>query len=454
MMIEHEKGVAHYLARLIGRIGSTAFSEAERSVVRQHLLDAIGAAFIGFKSETLADLAKLCAKVKKGSAWPGSGPDRVNPIDAGMIWAFAINASVFEDGSREGACHPAAVVIPALIALSGGKSWELIDNAAIAGYDVMVRLSRGGNPEFTRKGFHPTAITAPFGAAATASLLLGHDLSKAKNALCLAALGSSGLMSSFKCGPTQPLQVAWAVRSGMVAAMMAGAGHPGYPQVFEEGFYPAYLGHDPDPPVDQPLEHEYAIKGSYLKAYPGCRHMHPSIDAFGQILKENRIDPAQIEKIDVGTYKIAVETEIHTLKNRGDAYFNIPYALAVRAILGHNGWDAFDEKHFDNEQIMKVMKNVKVHIDPEVENLYPHQRGSLVKVHLVDGGTLYRKVDHPLGEPENPLPASAIREKFRNLAGSFLSEKGMDGIENILDVSRSAEPAESLFESVSENIGN
>ena len=94
------------------------------------------------------------------------------------------------------------------------------------------------------------------------------------------------------------------------------------------------------------------------------------------------------------------------------------------------------------------MKNIKVHIDPEVEKLYPRQRGSIVKVHMVDGSSLYRKVDHPLGEPENPLPASVIREKFRNLSGSFLSEKGMDGIENILDVSRSAEPAKGLFEVV------
>ena len=121
--------------------------------------------------------------------------DRVNPLDAAMIWAFAINASVFEDGSREGACHPAAVVMPAVIALSEGRSWEVIDLSAIAGYDVMVRLARSGNPEFTKKGFHPTSIAGPFGAAATASVLLGHDVPRMQNALCLAALGSAGSAS-------------------------------------------------------------------------------------------------------------------------------------------------------------------------------------------------------------------------------------------------------------------
>ncbi len=170
MAIDDQSGVALYLAQLMCRIGSTPFSDGDRSIVRQHMLDAIAAAFIGCRSEAFEELTKLCAKVNRGCAWPGSGPDRVDSIDAGMIWAFAINSSVFEDGSREGACHPAAVVMSTIIALSESRSWELIDNSAIAGYDVMVRLARSGNPEFTRRGFHPTSITAPFGAAATASL--------------------------------------------------------------------------------------------------------------------------------------------------------------------------------------------------------------------------------------------------------------------------------------------
>ncbi len=446
-----ESGVAHTLARLTHRIGATTFSERDRLVVRQHMLDGVAAAFIGCRSEAFEDLTRLCPDIKNGLSWPGSGPARTNPLDAGMIWAFAINASLFEDGSREGACHPAAAVISALIALSGGKSWGLIDRSAIAGYDVMVRLARSGNPEFTRKGFHPTSITAPYGAAAAASVLLGHDLSGTRNALCLATLGSAGLMSAFRSGSTQPLQVAWAVRCGIAAAMMAGAGHAGYARIIEEGFYPAYLGHDSERPVNHPLEHEYAIRGSYLKPYPGCRHLHPSIDAFEKILIENKIPFSEIQTLRVGTYKIAVETEIDELKDRGDAYFNIPYALAARAVLGKNDYDAFDEKHFTDRRLIELMSKIDVFVDPEVDGLYPDERGSTVEVHTSDGKTLHGRVAHPLGEPENPLSISVIREKFRGAAGSFLSQKGMDRIESILDVSEPAGPAEDLFEGVCEN---
>ena len=439
------------MARLVNQIGSTPFSEEDCAIARQHMLDAIASAFLGCRSGVFADLTTLCHKVENGYAWPGSSLDRVNPLDAGMLWAFAIHASVFEDGSREGACHPAAVVVPTIIALSEGKRWDLIDKSAFAGYDVMVRLARSGNPQFTLKGFHPTSITAPFGAAAAASVLLGHDMPRTQNALCLAALGSAGLMTAFRSGPTQPLQVALAVRSGIVAALMAGAGHCGYSRIFEEGFYPAYLGQDPDPPVDSPLEYDYAIKGSYLKPYPGCRHVHPSIDAFGKVLTENEIDYRQIHAINVRTYKIAVETEIHDLKSRGDAYFNIPYALAARAVLGKNDWDTFNEKHFTNKGIIELMNKITVSIDPDVDRLYPGQRGSVVEVHTVDGDTLSGEITYPLGEPENPLSESVTLKKFRDATGPFLSKKSMGRFESLLDVTGPSEHAQSLFETVSED---
>jgi len=451
MSKKNDSSIAFYLAQLLQQIRSTRLLDKDRRIVRQHMLDAIASAFIGFRNKVFQDLTQLCPKISKGSGWPASGPIRVNALDAGMLWAFAINASVFEDGSREGACHPAAAVISTAIALSEGKSWEAIDKAVIAGYDVMVLLARGGNPGFTRKGFHPTAITAPFGAAATASLLFGHDLLKTQNAICLAALGSAGLMTSFRSGETQPLQVGWSVRSGIAAAMIAGTGHSGYDHIIEDGFYPSYLGNAPGIPIDQPLENEYAIRGSYLKLYPGCRHVHPSIDALVEILKMHQISPSQIKKIEVRTYKIAVETEIHSLNKRGDAYFNIPYALAARIVLGRNDWDAFDEKHFTNEQLVELMKRIKVNVDPQIESHYPNQRGAIVEVDVGKGKTFYGEVNHPLGEPENPLPFSMTREKFRQSARSFLSEGSLDRIETILDVTGLTDSAEILVEILNQN---
>jgi 2-methylcitrate dehydratase PrpD len=424
----------HYLARLTHQIGATRFAEDDRRLVRQHLLDTIAAAFIGSRGKAFEDLTRSCPRVPDGCGWPGSNGERIHPLDAGMVWAFAIHGSVFEDGSREGACHPAAAVVPALIALGRGKDWRTLDRAAIAGFDVMVRLARVGNPAFTRRGFHPTSITAPFGAAAAASVLLGLDLLQTQSALCLAAMGCGGLMASFKSGETEPLQVGWSVRNGLMAAIMARSGHLGYPHIIEEGFYNAYLGGDAVASIDQPLEYEYAIRCCYLKPYPGCRHVHPSIDAMAQILETNQVSISEIDKIRVKTYRVAVETEIHSLNSRGDAYFSIPYALAARLVLGTSDWDAFDERHFSNPAILETMKKVELSVGPEVDSLYPRQRGVIVEVNLADGSTLGAKVNYPLGEPENPLPVSATREKFRFASRDLLSKSDMERVEAVLDL--------------------
>ena len=422
--MSHQEPATEYLARLVLGIRSAGLTPAVRSVVRQHLLDGLASAFIGCRSGEFRDLARLSSAA--GAA--------KSPQELGMLWGFAINGSVFEDGSREGACHPAAAVVPAVLAFMGGASWDLADRAVIAGYDVMIRMARCGNPYFARKGFHATAIAAPFGAAAAAAQLLGYDLVTTQNALSLAAMGSSGLMASFRHGPTQPLQVAWGVRNGIEAALLAGQGHAGYHRIIDEGFFSAYLGFDAAANLRLPLENDYAVTGCYLKPWPGCRHLHASLDAFDRIATGCNLAPDRIGRIEVGTYKIAIDTGIKTLDRRGDAYFNIPYAIAARTVLGKIDYDAFDERHFTSPAIRGLMEKVTVSVAPEIEQQYPLRRGSCVRVTLTDGEELTQRVEFPLGEPENPLAPEVTVAKLRDSVAAYLSEADIRGLETVPEV--------------------
>jgi 2-methylcitrate dehydratase PrpD len=303
----------------------------------------------------------------------------------------------------------------------------------------MIRMARSGNPQFARTGFHATAITAPFGAAATVAQLLEFDRDTTENALCLAALGGSGVMAAFKQGSTQPLQVAWGVGNGVTAALLAGKGHAGYPRIIEEGFFPAYLGTDGSDSVIKNLEHEYAISGCYLKPYPGCRHMHASLYAFDDLATGNSFAADEIEAISVGTYRVAIDTGIATLNRRGDAYFNIPYAIAARAVLGKSGYDAFDETNFSNNAIVALMNKITVAVHPEIEALYPGKRGSSIEVKLASGQVLTKTVHYPLGEPENPVSLAVTREKLFDAAGDCLSATDKERVaETILTPAGSA----------------
>jgi 2-methylcitrate dehydratase PrpD len=444
MQIQPTQQIAAYLAQLVLDIRSNAVLPESRDLVRQHLMDSVAAAFIGVKNPVfkgLVDLTSLC-----GNTGGQCGTTVPMMQELAKLWAFAINGSVSEDGSREGACHPAAAIMPVVLAFSRDKSWDLIDKAVIAGYDVMVRMARSGNPQFARKGFHATAITAPFGAAATLAQLLEYDLSTTQHALCLAAMGGSGLMASFKQGSTQPLQVSWGVGNGVAAALLAGQGHAGFAKVIEDGFLPAYLGSAENYSIAHDLENELAISGCYLKPYPGCRHMHSSLYAFDALAQTEAIEPGEIEKISIGTYRVAVDTAITTLNSRGDAYFNAPYAVAARAVLGKSTYDAFDERHFGNAAITSLMKKTTVSVDPEIEGLYPRQRGARLEVTLRSGRTLSHTVQHPLGEPENPVSLSSTKDKMFDAIGDKLTAGEKEHYSGVLLSTNSAVPLTAVSE--------
>ena len=425
-----EKVLSRQLAQQVLEVRQAGLSDQDRYLIRQHLLDSLASALVGCRSAEFRDLFTQSLGEGDGSRL---APWEVQNL--GMLWGFAINGSVYEDGSREGACHPAAAVMPVVLALAAGKSWDLIDRSIMAGYDVMVALARAGNPHFAKKGFHATAIAAPFGAAATVAQLLEYDLATTQHALCLAAMGCSGLMSSFKKGSTQPLQVAWGVRSGMAAALMAGQGHTGYPPILEEGFFPAYLGFDASEGLLRPFEFGHAISGCYLKSYPGCRHVHASLEAFLEIDRDHSISAESIAAIKVGTYGIAISTGIASLQKRGDAYFNIPYAIASRIVLGRSDYDAFDERHFSHGTIRELMAKTSLAVDPEIEGLYPNQRGSRVEVVLNDGSSLVGRVRFPLGEPETSLPVSNTLQKLEASAAGLLKDGEKKALAGMLDLS-------------------
>ena len=161
--------------------------------------------------------------------------------------------------------------------------------------------------------------------------------------------------------------------------------------------------------------------------------MHPTLDAFDYIARHHRFGADEVRNIAVGTYSVALETEIHTLNRRGDAYFNLSYAIAARCVLGRNDYDSFDEKHFANCAIRELMSKVSLSIDPDIQTRYPAQRGSTVKVELSNGQTIAHTVEYARGEPENPLAPEATKEKLRECANGLAPAEMIEELERVLE---------------------
>ena len=395
----------------------------------QHFLDTLAALIVGIR---VGSFEALTRSIQAGSgAVPIPGTEgKFSQIDAGAIVGYQTNASVYEDGSRYGACHPAAGVFPALWALGQNVTLFELIQAMVGGYEAMVCIASLGNPSFTQRGFHPTGLCAPFGAAAAAGVLLRFDKEKMVRALTLSASGSCGLMQAFQEETTQPLHVSHAVRAGLIAALMAKEGFSGDESILERGFFPAYLGHAPQNSITDYhyFGDRWAIENAYLKPYPGCRHLHPALDAIDQLLTQHDISPQEIDAIEVETYRVAVETEIHQVRSRGDAYFNMPFALSVRIILGRADWDAFDVRHLENPEVKRLINTVQVSIAQEIDRAYPKKRGAKVTLKLKNGRSFTAFQPLPRGEPELPISFDETAEKFRREAEGYIGKKDIDDI--------------------------
>jgi 2-methylcitrate dehydratase PrpD len=399
------------------------------SFASQHFLDTLAALIVGIRVGSYEALMKS-VQAERGSV-PIPGTDRrFSPIDAGSVVAYQTNASVYEDGSRYGACHPAAGVFPALWAMGQESTLFELIQAMVGGYEAMVCIASLGNPLFTERGFHPTGLCAPFGAAAAAGILLKFQKEKIVRALTLSTAGSCGLMHAFKEETTQPLHVSHGVRAGLIAALMANQGSSGDRAVLEKGFFPAYLGRVPPDTIDDHphFGDGWAIENAYLKLYPGCRHLHPALDAMDHLLKQHKMNSEEIDYIKVETYRVAVETEIHQIRSRGDAYFNIPYGLSVRIVLGRADWDAFDVRHLENPNVKRLIDKIKVFIAEDIDRAYPKERGVRVTIKLKNGKIFTAFQPLPRGEPELPVSLDETAEKFRREAEGYLKKEDIDNI--------------------------
>jgi 2-methylcitrate dehydratase PrpD len=50
--------------------------------------------------------------------------------------------------------------------------------------------------------------------------------------------------------------------------------------------------------------------------------------------------------------------------------------------------------------------------DPSLDAEYPRRWPAAVEIRLTDGRVLRKRIEHALGEPDNPVPRDALVERF------------------------------------------
>jgi len=119
----------------------------------------------------------------------------------------------------------------------------------------------------------------------------------------------------------------------------------------------------------------------------------------------------------------------------------MPYGAAIAAIRGRAFLDDFFEENLKLREVKDLMTRVECTRDTELDQFYPRQWPSWVRIEGVDGRTYTAEIMFPKGDPENPLSWDELIEKFMNLTHPVLPA---DKQHKIITLVRQTQPEPTL----------
>jgi len=333
----------------------------------------------------------------------------------------------FDDGHTHGSIHPAAPIIPAVMAVAEeiDATSEEVLRAIIVGYEICLRIASAVHPYSRKRGFHNTPITGVFGATAAVSYLYKLDEARIESALGVAASFAGGLFAFLGTGSeVKRIHPGQAARDGIHAVKLSMAGLTGPKHVLENenGFFQAFAGDYNSQRLVQGLGNSFEIYNVYFKPYPCCRHLHVVIDVIYEMKKRNNIQPDKIEAIHIGVNHIAA-MHSHTVCNTLlDAQMSMPYAIALALIYDGLNVELFNPTN-KTPLIQQLVSKVNIYVDEEVDKMYPEFRAGKVQIVTSNKEVYEHFSENPLGEPTKPLSEEQMKHKFLSNCTPILGEK-------------------------------
>ncbi len=431
-----------YTGQLVDYISETIDRELDDEVLysaKRCLIDTF-AAMIGGAAQPECNKAEAAiALVRKAGTVPVPGRKSLfDMLDAVFLCGVASHALELDDGYRAGSAHPGTVVIPSVLPVSyaSNSTGKELLRAVIAGYEMMTNVSAAVHPNLRMRGFHPTSAVGVLGAAMAVGTLKGLSQDRLIHSLGLAASAASGLFAFVNGGAeVKRLHPGHAAREGAFAVLLAEQGMTGPPAILEgsNGFFQAFASQETTGSVFTP-GNRLGVMDCYMKPYPCCRHLHPSVDALIQILEKEQIATEDVEAIHVETYSIATQHASVGWDNVANAQLSFPYVMAVALRRRKVTLEYFTPSALTDTTTINLCSLLEVKATDEMDDAYPNSRPA--RVIVVAGGKEYSlRVDEALGAPQLPLSDDALGSKFTSLVvpslGKVKSEKLLSQLWNV-----------------------
>ncbi len=360
-----------------------------------------------------------------------------NVVTASFINGLSAHAAELDDGMNSGIIHPGSPVISALLPIAekyNSRGKDLLE-AIVVGYEISALLANMIQPSHKLKGYHATGTCGTIGVAVAIAFLLDYSKEEMKNAINTAVVSVSGTLKVLEDNSElKPYNVAKASMNGVISAFMAKSGFEGPDDAFSgsNGFFSMMSDRVDLSYLETSKRNCYFIQKIYVKPYAACRYCHPAIDGALIIKNNNSLQIQKIQQIIVNTYSLAVKNHDHTMINGvSSAKMSIPFSVSVALLTDRAGINEFCSKYINDPIVLSLLDKFTIVADKSFTASFPKDSIAEVEVITYDGKSFKVRVDHPKGEPENPLSDNELETKFRSLA--CFSERNQKQADLIID---------------------
>jgi 2-methylcitrate dehydratase PrpD len=406
-----------------------------RHAAERTLINWIGCAIGGAPHETVTRAVEALA--------PFFGPpqatllgrrERADILHAALLNGISSHVLDFDDTHIETAIHPAAPVLPAILALAehtpvSGRDFVA---ALVVGIETELRIGVAVTPAHYRAGWHITGTAGVFGSATAAGKLLGLSEQQLAWALGLAAAQPVGLQEMFG-SMTKSFHPGRAAQSGLTAALLARAGYTSSPRALEaeRGWLKVLSSAHDTRAITDPATPWEILNNSY-KPFACGLVVHPVIDGCLRLRAAHGLTAEMIERIEAVVHPRVMDvTAIREPTTGLEGKFSVYHAAAVAIAEGAAGEREFSDEIVCVLRIAELRRRVAIEIDPAIGKAQAR-----VAILLKSGARHAVFVEHAVGSVQNPMSDHMIADKFRGLTAGILAEGLAD---KVLDLCRGAD---------------
>lgn len=414
--VERQAPILHELSRQIASAREMALSEITAHKAKRVLLDTLGVGLLGSGT----DLYDMASRASSSEYGPGRcqlwGHSKSFGAEGAVFFnSLAASALDYDDGHSAAAGHPASLVVPTAIAVGRevGSGFGHLLSAITMGYEIGTRFSAAR--DFSNVDTFSSGRWGALASATSAAVLLDLNEQQIMHALSLSALLSPVMMGGHidvSTGSMAKEGVAWAAKTGVHAARLAGKGFTG-PYLFlnesEEYAQETLLSG---------FGERWHIETNYHKPYACCRWIHTAIEACLELKREKEISFEQIQSVEIESFSRVIDlAQTRRPYNSPQAQFNLPFCVA--AALYHDDLtpDCLEGEKLGNEDVLALAAGISMRSQREFDEAFPARTPCRVTIRTSDRVLVSAVFDRPRWGADNPATDEELYRKFRNLAG-------------------------------------